>query len=94
MRRLLPLVLLLLAACKSTPVKQYPFKGEVISVDPQSKLATIKNEKVEGWMESMTMEYPVKDAAAFAKLKPGDRIEATVNVRDLQYWLDNVRVKP
>ena len=91
--RLKPALLaFLLFACHSAPVKQYPFRGVVVSVSPGTKTAAIKNEKIKGWMDAMTMEYPIKDAAGLAKIKPGDKITATVYVRDIDYWLENVQV--
>jgi Cu/Ag efflux protein CusF len=61
---------------------------------PENRLASIQHEEIKGWMEAMTMEFPVRDGAEFAKLKPGLEIEATVNVRDLDYWLTGIRVVP
>lgn len=81
-----------LCACKgkpAAPIKQYKLDGIVISLDPQGHTAKIKGEKVEGWMEAMTMEYPVKDG--FDTLHVGDHIAATVFVQGLDYWLGDVR---
>ena len=54
------------------PVKQYPMHGEVLRLDSQGKIAAIKAGKIDGWMEAMTMEYPVKDQAEFDKLHTGE----------------------
>ncbi len=59
-----------------------------MSVDLANKTANIQNEKIEGWMESMTMEYPIPKGA---KLRPGDPIRATVVVSDLNYHLENIK---
>jgi Cu/Ag efflux protein CusF len=44
-------------------------------------------------MEAMTMEFPVKDPADFAKLRRGLRIHASVFVQesDLAYWIANIQ---
>jgi Cu/Ag efflux protein CusF len=42
-------------------------------------------------MEAMTMEFPVREKAEFAKLAQGQRIRATVNVQDLDYWLTDIQ---
>jgi protein SCO1/2 len=55
--------------------------------------AVIKHETIEGWMEPMTMEFPVRDKAEFAKLAEGKRLTATVNVQDLDYWLTGIQVQ-
>lgn len=76
---------------RSEPLRQYSMRGSVLRLDPEGHIATIKNEKIEGWMESMTMDFPVKDQADFAKLHPGDTIRATVFVQGLEYWVGNVK---
>ncbi len=80
---------LLSAACKSAPqVRRYTLHGKVQSVDIQNKTANIYNEKIEGWMDAMTMEYPVSDPT---KLHAGDPITATVVVTDSTYALENIK---
>ena len=55
--------------------------------------AVIKHDTIEGWMEAMTMEFPVRDKAEFAKLGEGKRIRATVHVQDLDYWLSDIQAE-
>ena len=43
-------------------------------------------------MKAMTMEFPVKDEAEFAKLSEGAKFEAKVHVQDLDYWLTEIKV--
>jgi Cu/Ag efflux protein CusF len=43
-------------------------------------------------MEAMTMEFPVKDPEQYAKLAVGDRVNATLYVNDLEYYLAKVEV--
>jgi Cu/Ag efflux protein CusF len=43
-------------------------------------------------MEAMTMEYPVKPDAEFAKLKTGAHIKATVVVEDVKYYVTEIEV--
>jgi Cu/Ag efflux protein CusF len=85
-----------LCACKqksanpatNAPVERYKLDGIVVSLDPQGHTAKIKGEKIEGWMEAMTMEYPVKDG--FDALQVGDHVNATVFVQGLDYWLGEI----
>jgi Cu/Ag efflux protein CusF len=88
------LIALVLAGCggKAAPVKRYPMQGVVKAVDAQAKTATIDAGKVGDWMEAMTMEYLVKPEAEFNKLHVGDKIEATVVVEDIKYYLTDVKV--
>jgi Cu/Ag efflux protein CusF len=87
-----------LCACKekapkpvsNAPIEKYKLDGVVVSVDPQAHLAKINGQKIEGWMEAMTMEYPVKDQASLESLHTGDHIAATVFVQDLNFWLGDI----
>ena len=85
--------ILVTAGCgRHEPIKQYRLKGKVVRLVPEHRLAAIQHEEIKGWMEAMTMEFPVRDGSEFAKLKPGLQIEATVNVQDVDYWLSDIRV--
>lgn len=74
-----------------SPPKEYIMRGEIKALDPQAHLATVAHEKIDGWMEAMTMEYPIKDQNEFAKLKVGETIEAKIIVSDLEYWIAEVK---
>jgi Cu/Ag efflux protein CusF len=92
-RILLVAVALTLAVCASTAqVKRYPMEGDVKALDAASKTATIDAGKIGDWMEAMTMDYPVKPDAEFAKLKVGDHIKATVVVEDVKYYVTAITV--
>lgn len=92
------LLALALCACKekaakpvsNAPIEKYKLDGVVVSLDPQGRIAKINGQKIEGWMEAMTMEYPVKEQSEFDKLHVGDHIAATVFVQDLNYWLGEI----
>lgn len=73
------------------PPKQYQLKGVVVKLDPQVRTATIKHERIDGWMEAMTMEFPVREAKEFDKLAVGKHITATVYVTDDVYWIGNIQ---
>ena len=75
--------------------KDHAFKGKVEKVDPKTKMVTVNNESIPGWMMSMTMSYKVDkpSEATLEKLKPGDQITATVYDGDLQ-TLYNVKIAP
>lgn len=88
------LLVLSLCACSQSPKeppKQYTMQGEVLRLDPNGQLATVKHGKIEGWMEPMTMDYPVKDKQEFQNLKVGEKIEATVLVQGTDYWLSGIK---
>ena len=78
------LALVLVMACLSAPLivaqqngkKSYVFKGKVESVGARS--LTVANEKIEGWMDAMTMMYVVDKPGVLKTIKAGDQIQATV----------------
>ena len=78
-----------LAGCAKAPppAKEYVLTGVVLKLDPAGQLVTVKGDKIEGWMEAMTMDYPVKDKREFQKLKAGDNVSAKVMVQGTEYWL-------
>ncbi len=87
----------ILSACSPRPEisterpKQYELRGVVVRVDPKMNLASIKGEKVPGWMDAMTMEYPVENKQEYLSLRKGEQITATVNVTSEGFWLTNVK---
>lgn len=87
---LFPLAMLL-SCSAAKPVRRYSLHGEVLRLQPASQTAVIRHEKIDGWMEAMTMEFPVRDKAEFARLAEGKRIRATVLVQELDYWLADIR---
>lgn len=70
--------------------KAYTFHGKVEAVHKDSQSLTVNGEKVEGWMGAMTMDYKVDNPSILDKVKPGDRITATVY--DGDYSLHKVQV--
>ena len=71
--------------------KRFPLKGVIREVEDGGKRVTVEHEAVPGYMEGMTMPFPVKDAREVAALlRPGDRIEATLVVEKDKYWLEKI----
>ena len=74
----------LLVACSSEPSRaQKPLVthqgvGVVVDVNVQKSRVKINHEKIEGYMEPMTMWFEVKDATMLAGLQPNDRVAFTV----------------
>jgi protein SCO1/2 len=96
------LLILAALACNKPPAareasppstgKRYHLKGKVVSVDLSSGTANVAAESIPGFMDAMTMPYPIHPPAELGRLSPGDAIEAEVVVEDDKYWLENVRV--
>ena len=75
--------------------KQFVFKGKVEKVDATNKTLSVKSEKVDGWMDAMTMNYAADKEDALKKLKAGDEITAKVYDGDFRTLYDiQVVTKP
>jgi Cu/Ag efflux protein CusF len=73
--------------------KSYMFKGTVQEVDAATKNLVVANEKIEGWMNAMTMKYEVDNPDVLKQLKKGDHIEATVYDGDYKLYKVHVAGK-
>jgi len=73
--------------------KSFTFKGKVEKVDVAAKKIMVNGEKVEGWMDSMSMLYAVDKEDVLKKLKVGDQITAKVYEGDFMV-LHDVQVVP
>lgn len=62
-------------ASASTP--RYQTRGVLKSFGPERAYANIAHEKIEGYMEAMTMSFEPKSRDQFADLKPGDTLSFT-----------------
>ena len=89
---------LLFAGCKkaaetgnaSATAKRFPIEGKVIAVDKAAKKATIDHKKVEGYMDAMTMDFPIHADWVWNELQPGAEIKAELVVDNTQPSLDMV----
>jgi protein SCO1/2 len=96
-------VLLLLApsACRQVekPAAQaaprrFALRGVVREVDAARTRVTVEHEAIPGYMDGMTMPYPVRDDPQVLRLlRPGDRIEAALVVDGGRYWLEKILTK-
>lgn len=62
-------------------IKSFPIHGKIVSVDSRRGAVVLNHEAVPGFMEAMTMSYPLKDPSIVSELHPGDMITATLLVR-------------
>ena len=77
---------------KESGKKEFTFRGKVEKIDAKTKMLTINGEKVEGWMNAMTMSYPVDKEDVLKQVKVGDQITAKVYTGDMV--LHDVKVAP
>ena len=82
----------LLGACSSASDRhEYNLQGQVISITPDHKDATIKHEEIKGFMSAMTMPYKARDAKEYESLTPGDLINATLVIVSNDAYLKDVK---
>ena len=75
------------------PKQRYVLHGVVLRLRPAERIVVVQHQKIEGWMEAMTMEFPVPDSAEYAKLKEGAKIRSTVCVNDMYFWLTSITLE-
>jgi Copper binding periplasmic protein CusF. len=71
--------------------KTYVLKGKIVGRDPGDNTLTVDHEAIAGYMEAMTMEYPVRGVAVASLPADSTAIEATLHVHDTSYWLTQVK---
>lgn len=94
--------IILLTACQKTQTptasenaKRYELKGKVVSVDKAQKKAKIEHEEVKGFMEPMTMDFPIHEDWIWDDLVPGSEIKAELVVDNAgkdPYWLEKIQI--
>lgn len=102
---ILLLVISLLSACQKTDtsstnsgsqnVKRYDVRGKVVSVDKAKKSAKIAHDEIKGFMEAMTMDFPIHEDWVWNDLVPGVDIRATLVVDSSAkdpYWLEKIAI--
>jgi protein SCO1/2 len=101
---LLITAIFLLAGCQpsghtnptaSAEAKRYDMKGTVVSVDKAKKRAKIDHQDIPGFMDAMTMDFPIHDDSVLAVLTPGSEVRAQLVVDSAAkdpYWLENISV--
>lgn len=92
----------LFTACQKTETaptsvneKRYPIKGKVVSVDKAKKKAKIDHEKIPGFMDAMTMEFPIREDWVWENLTPGAEVHAELVVDETatpSSWLEKVGI--
>ncbi len=96
-------ICLLLSACQSpdassansTSVKRYDLRGKVVSVHKLQKRAKIDHEDIPGFMDKMTMDFPIKENWVWEDLVPGVEIRAELVVDSSAkdpYWLEKIAI--
>ena len=73
--------------------KEHTFRGKVEKIDLNAKTFTVNGQKVEGWMDAMTMVYVPDKEDVLKRIKVGDEISAKVFDGDFR-TLHEVQIVP
>lgn len=90
--------ILLFTACQksespqnvSANAKRYPFEGKVVAVDKAKKKATIAHKEIPGYMEAMTMDFPIRNEDALNTISKDSEItgELIVDDANAKFWVE------
>lgn len=81
------------AEAPAAETQRYELHGKVLELRPgETNAAVIDHEEIVGFMDAMTMTFPVKDAAEFAKLHANDTINADVVSGGNEFHIENIEV--
>jgi Cu/Ag efflux protein CusF len=72
--------------------ERYAVRGEVLELDAEKQVATLKHDEIVGWMDAMTMSFPVPDKTEWGKLSVGALIRATLFVNDDGFHLGEIEM--
>jgi protein SCO1/2 len=70
--------------------RRFRIAGTVVGVDEPRGQLTIQHERIDGYMDAMTMAFDVRDAAALAAAQPGTQLLAILVVDERQSWIEAV----
>jgi len=71
--------------------KVYALKGKIVSRDAGEQSVRVNHEAITGFMEAMTMDYPVRGTTVQQLPPDGTPVTATLHVHDDKYWLSDVK---
>ena len=96
--------LLLLVSCAKSPTtakplsekgeKLYSVKGKILGRDASDNSLRLDHEAIPGFMEAMTMDYPVRGANVQALPADKSKIVARLHVTDDKVWITDVKRVP
>lgn len=76
---LFAVLLLFVPACRQSAPASHAARGVVKSIAPDRGSATIDHERIESLdMEAMTMDFKMRDSGVLTGIKPGDRVDFTI----------------
>jgi protein SCO1/2 len=74
----------------SSAVTTYSARGVVEKITPDLRTATIHTEAIRGYMDEMTMDYPVGPTNELKGISLGDKINFTLVVSNNTDWIEGI----
>lgn len=74
--------------------KLYPIRGEVVSINAARNELVLKHEAIAGFMQAMTMPFPVGSREILDGIEAGDRVEGVLLVEGARYALVSLAKVP
>ena len=96
-------IVVLVACAKHEPAEKplsepgevtYAVRGAIVGRDAADNTLRLDHEAIPGYMEAMTMDYPVRGTSVAALPPDTSRIEATLHVREDRVWITGVKRIP
>jgi protein SCO1/2 len=84
---------LLAAATARAADKEYSVRGMVLRVDAPSRSFTVSHDRIDGFMEAMTMPFEVRDARELQGLSPGAVVTFTLVVGEKAAYARRITVQ-
>lgn len=73
--------------------KEYAVRGMVVAVDAAARTVVVSHEKIDGFMDAMTMPFEVRDAKDVQGLVPGAVVEFTLVVGARAAFAERITVR-
>lgn len=80
-------------ASEKTSVEQpmeYQATGKVISIPPGNRNIIIKHGEIPGFMDAMTMPFPIKDSMQLAGITARDSIHFKINIAGNSVFISDI----
>lgn len=93
MRRVAVLLAIISAGCSDVDVntRLYELKGQVLTVNVETKEILVKHQDIKGFMPAMTMPYTVNNGAELKGIAAGDLIDAMLVVEVNRAYLQGIK---
>ncbi len=72
--------------------KLYVLKGKIVTRDASDNTVRVDHEAIPGFMEAMTMDYPVRGADVASLPADKTPVTAKLHVIETTYWITDVKL--